>query len=237
MVAVFEEPHGLSHEHPQVAFAGTNGEVVEVLSGGLRPAAKTFTTMVGLHEAHFAGAALRMLFFLCGLMGCAMVGSGLVLWTVARLPKVGAAAGFGWRLVHALNLGTIAGLPAAIAAYLLANRLLPLDLGARAEWEVRVFFGAWIAVALAGAWPAPRRAWRGALALVAALFVAAVLADVATARMLWDDPAWFLGFDAALLALSAGFALISHKVARFAAPRRARRIADEPAAAPQMGRA
>ena len=44
-----------------------------------------------------------------------------------------------------------------------------------------------------------------------------------------------LGFDAALLAVAAGFALVSHKVDRFAAPRRARRVATEPA--PQMGRA
>ncbi|MFH6784436.1 MULTISPECIES: PepSY-associated TM helix domain-containing protein [Methylobacterium] len=229
IVAVFEEPHGLSHEHPQVAFAGTSGAIVEVLSGALRPAAKTFTTLVGLHEAHFAGAALRVLFFLCGLMGSAMVGSGLVLWTVARLPKAGAATGFGWRIVHTLNLGTIAGLPAGIALYFLANRLLPLDLAGRADWEVRAFFGAWILVAVAGAWPAPRRAWRLALAAVAGLFVAVVVADAATACGLWDDPAWFLGFDAALLGLAAGFALISHKVARFAAPRRARRAVPEPA--------
>ncbi|TNC11047.1 PepSY domain-containing protein [Methylobacterium terricola] len=229
VVAVFEEPHGLSHEHPQVAFAGTSGDVVEVLSGGLQPAAKTFTTLVGLHEAHFAGAALRVLFFLCGLMGCAMVASGLVLWSVARLPKSGAVPGFGWRLVHALNLGTIAGLPGAVAAYFLANRLLPLDLAGRAEWEVRVFFGTWILVAGLGAWPAPRRAWRLSLAAVAALFAAVVVADAATARGLWDDPAWFLGFDAALLALAAGFALISHKIARYAGPRRARRAVPEPA--------
>ncbi|UHC13870.1 PepSY domain-containing protein [Methylobacterium currus] len=243
VVAVFEEPHGLSHQHPQVAFAGTSGAVVEVLSGALRPAAKTFTTMVGLHEAHFAGTALRVLFFLCGLLGCAMVGSGLVLWTVARLPKSGAATGWGWRLVHTLNLGTIAGLPAGIAAYFLANRLLPVDLGDRAEREIWVFFGAWLAVAVVGAWPAPRRAWRGALALVACLFVAVVLADVATTRETWDDPAWFLGFDAALLGLAAGFALVSHKVARFAGPRRAGKVTAEPAAEPaataaaQMGQA
>ncbi|KMO42478.1 peptidase [Methylobacterium variabile] len=235
VVAVFEEPHGLSHEHPQVAFAGTSGTVVEVLSGGLRPAAKTFTTMVGLHEAHFAGPALRVLFFLCGLMGCAMVGSGLVLWCVARLPKAGAPAGLGWRLVHGLNVGAIAGLPAGIAAYLLANRLLPLDLAGRAEREVWVFFGTWIVVAVAGSLPAPRRAWRGATALVAALFVAVVVADLATAQATWDDPAWFLGFDAALLALAAGFAVISHKVDRFAAPRRARAAAGGQAGEPQMG--
>ena len=237
VVAVFEEPHGLSHEHPQVAFAGTSGEVVEVLSGGLRPAAKTFTTMVGLHEAHFAGPALRILFFLCGLMGCALVGSGLVLWTVARLPKAGAAAGLGWRLVHTLNLGTIAGLPAGIAAYLLANRLLPADLAGRSAREVQAFFAVWLLVAVAGAWPAPRRAWRGALAAVAGLFVAAALADLVLARGLWDDPAWFLGFDAALLAVAAGFALISHKVDRFRAPGRARRQAAVPAGTAEMERA
>ena len=55
VVAVFEEPHGLSHEHPQVAFDGVTGAVREVRQGGLKPAARTFTTMVGLHEAHFAG--------------------------------------------------------------------------------------------------------------------------------------------------------------------------------------
>ncbi|WP_279357648.1 PepSY-associated TM helix domain-containing protein [Methylobacterium indicum] len=229
VVAVFEEPHGLSHEHPQVAFAGTSGTIVEVLSGGLRPAAKTFTTMVGLHEAHFAGPALRVLFFLCGQMGCAMVGSGLVLWTVARLPKAGTATGFGWRLVHTLNIGTIAGLPGGIAAYLIANRLLPADLAGRSEREVQAFFGVWILVAAAGAaanaWLAPRQAWRGALAAVAGLFAAAVLADLVLARALWDDPAWFLGFDAVLLAVAAGFALISHKVDRFRAPGRARREA------------
>ncbi|MCJ2131211.1 PepSY-associated TM helix domain-containing protein, partial [Methylobacterium sp. E-045] len=52
VIAIFEEPHGLAHQHPQIAFDGTTGEIVEILQGGLKPAAKTFTTMVGLHEAH-----------------------------------------------------------------------------------------------------------------------------------------------------------------------------------------
>ncbi|WP_407524183.1 PepSY-associated TM helix domain-containing protein [Methylobacterium oryzisoli] len=223
VVAVFEEPHGLSHEHPQVAFDGTTGAVVEVRAGGLRPAAKTFTTMVGLHEAHFAGPVLRLLFFLCGLMGSAMVATGLVLWTVARLPKAGQAPGLGWRLVHGLNVGTVAGLPAAVAAFFLANRLLPLDLAGRAAWEIWAFFGTWLAVTLAAFVPPPRRAWSGAMALAAGLFVAVAVADVLTARTVWDDPAWFLGFDAAMLALAAAFALIAHKITRYVAPTRGRR--------------
>ncbi|GJD52197.1 hypothetical protein OPKNFCMD_4959 [Methylobacterium crusticola] len=225
VVAVFEEPHGLSHEHPQVAFDGATGAVVEVRQGGLRPAAKTFTTMVGLHEAHFAGAALRVLFFLCGLMGTAMVATGLVLWTVARLPRSGQAPGPGWRLVHGLNVGTVAGLPAAVAAYFLANRLLPPDLAGRAEWEVWAFFSTWLATTLAAFLPPPRQAWSGALVLAAALYLAVPVADVLTAAAAWDDPAWFLGFDAAIIALAACLAIIARKVARYEAPRRARRDA------------
>ncbi|MFE1599245.1 PepSY-associated TM helix domain-containing protein [Methylobacterium sp. ID0610] len=228
VVAVFEEPHGLSHEHPQVAFDGTTGAVVEVRAGGLRPAAKTFTTMVGLHEAHFAGPALRVLFFLCGLMGCAMVASGLVLWTVARLPKAGQAPGPGWRLVHSLNVGTVAGLPASVAAYFLANRLLPLDLAGRAEWEIWAFFGTWIATTLAAGLPPPRQAWSGAMRLVAALFAAAAVADVALVGASSAEPLRYLAFDAALLALAAAFAVIARKVARYEGPRRRRGEASRP---------
>ncbi|MEH3143783.1 MAG: PepSY-associated TM helix domain-containing protein [Methylobacterium frigidaeris] len=231
VIAVFEEPHGLSHEHPQVAFDGTTGAVVEVRAGGLRPAARTFTTMVGLHEAHFAGPALRVLFFLCGLMGTAMVGSGLVLWNVARLPKKGGAPGFGWRLVHGLNVGTVAGLPAAVAAYLLVNRLLPAGLAGRAEWEVRAFFGVWLATTLVAFLPPlrPRLAWSGAMALAALLYLAAAAADVLTARGLWDDPAWFLGFDAVLVLLAAALAVVSRKIVRYEPPRRARKADPVPA--------
>ncbi|GJE03533.1 PepSY-associated TM helix domain-containing protein [Methylobacterium isbiliense] len=223
VVAVFEEPHGLSHEHPQIAFDGTSGAVLEVRRGGLQPAAKTFTTMVGLHEAHFAGPGLRLLFFLCGLMGSAMVATGLVLWTVARLPKEGRAPGLGWRLVHALNVGTVAGLPAAVAMMLLANRLLPAGLAGRAEWEVWAFFGTWLAVTLVALVPAPRRAWSGAMAFAAILFLAVAVADGLTTRALWDDPAWFLAFDAAMLALAAACALVARKVTRYVAPARGRR--------------
>ena len=233
VVAVFEEPHGLSHEHPQVAFDGVTGAVLEVRSGGLKPAAKTFTTMVGLHEAHFAGPALRALFFLCGVMGSAMVATGLVLWSLARLPKVGESPFAGLRLVQALNVGSVAGLPAGIAVYFLANRLLPVGLADRSAWEIRAFFAAWIAAALFVLVRPQRRAWSEGLALVAALWLAVVAADVATVaehplRRLGEGEALFLWFDGAMLALAALFGIASRKVSVYRAPRRAERPQEPP---------
>ena len=148
--AYYAEPHGLAHLHPQIAYAaGTGVEIARVGEAG--PATRTGAVMAGLHEAHFAAAPLRLLFFLCGAMGAATVATGLVLWTVARAPKGAASTGLGLRLVRVLNIGTVAGLPFGLAAYFLANRLLPAGLDARADWEVRGFFAAWALVAIASA--------------------------------------------------------------------------------------
>ncbi len=223
VVAVFEEPHGLSHQHPQAAFAGATGTLLQVLNADLKPASKTFTTMVGLHEAHFAGPALRVVFFLCGLMGAAMVGTGLVLWSVARLPKPGAAPAFGLRLVRVLNLATIAGLPAAMAAYFLANRLLPVGLGGRADWEVGVFFGVWVLAAAYAGLRAQASVWREMLVACAALFLAVpVVNGLATGRhplaSAAAGDALYLWFDAAMLGLAGVSAFAAYKAGRVGAP-------------------
>ena len=213
VVAIFEEPHGLAHLHPQIAFDGASGAMVGE-TGTARAAAVTSAVMVGIHEAHFAGPALRALFFLCGAMGAATVATGLVLWAAARAPKGAHAAGFGLRLVRVLNLGTIAGLPAGIAGYFLANRLLPLDLAARAQWEVGAFFGVWILVALVGALRPAARAWPEALGLAGALHLAVpVVSGLATGEHALSGTR-FLGFDCAMLALGAGLILAARKAAR-----------------------
>jgi uncharacterized iron-regulated membrane protein len=227
VVVVFEEPHGLSHEHPQVAFDGTTGAVLEVRAGGLKPAAKTFTTMVGLHEAHFAGPGLRILFFLCGLAGSAMVATGLMLWSVARLPKkAGTALHPGLRLVQGLNIATIAGLPAAIAAYFLANRILPVDLADRALWEIRGFFGVWVLIGLVGVLRPQRRAWPEVLSAAAALYAAAAVADGWRMQRAYGvgDPVdpLFVGVDLVLLSLAALLLFAAGKAARYDGTRPAR---------------
>jgi uncharacterized iron-regulated membrane protein len=192
--AVFEEPRGLAHLHPQIAYDAVTG-TEWARNGVAGPANRIAAVMYGLHEAHFAAPALRVLFFLCGAMGAATVASGLVLWTVARAPKGAAPEGFGLRLVRLLNIGTIAGLPAGIAAFFLANRLLPLTLAHRAEGEIGAFFGAWILVAVVGALAPRGRGWTITLGLAAAAFLAVVPAD-----LLLVGEARFVGFDLAMLA-------------------------------------
>ena len=45
------------------------------------------TTVLGLHEGLFASPLLRILYVLTGVLGTAMIATGLVLWTVKRRPK------------------------------------------------------------------------------------------------------------------------------------------------------
>ncbi|KQP28310.1 peptidase [Methylobacterium sp. Leaf102] len=229
VVAVFAEPRGIARDHPQVAFDGVSGALLEVRGVDLKPAAKTFTTLTGLHEAHFAAPALRLLFFLCGLMACATVATGIVLWSLARLPRPGERPFAGLRLVQALNVGSVAGLPAAVAVYFLANRLLPADLPGRAEWEIRAFFAAWIVAALVPLARPGRRAWCEGLAAVAVLCLAVAAADLLTVpqhplRRFGGDPL-FVWFDGTMILASALFAVAARKVARYAAPERRHRTA------------
>lgn len=219
VTAFFEEPPGLAHLHPQIVYAGDTGTELS-RTGEAGGATRTGAVMIGLHEAHFAAAPLRIVFFLCGVMGAATIASGLVLWTVARMPKGANPAGFGLRLVRVLNLGTIAGLPTGLAAYFLANRLLPLDLAARADWEVRAFFGAWILAAVASTLVPSAKAWPAGLSAAALAFVAIPVVDVVTVGQ-----TRFLGFDAAMLAVAILLAI----GARFANRRPGRVWAAKPA--------
>ena len=241
VVAFFEEPHGLAHRHPQVALDGTTGAVIETLRAEPKPAVRTFAVMVGLHEAHFAGPALRVVFFLCGLMGAAMVATGLVLWSVARLPKPGEGRFFGLRLVQVLNVGTVAGLPVAISGFFLANRLLPVAMGARSQWEIGLFFASWIAAAVFALFRPNRQAWREVLAAGSAAFLAVPIVNgLTTGRhplaSLAQGDALFLWFDAAMIGLSALLAFASlkagHVQARRRAPRAELALADRSAPRP-----
>ncbi|MCJ2141498.1 PepSY-associated TM helix domain-containing protein [Methylobacterium sp. E-066] len=211
VLAIFEEPHGLAHLHPQVSIEAATG-TVRARTVPAKPATRIHAVMVGLHEAHFADPALRVLFFLSGLLGCATVATGLILWTMARAPKTRDPLSRGLHVVDTLNVGTIVGLPAAIACYFLANRLLPTELADRAGWEVRLFFAGWIVIALAALLRPRARRWHEALTCAAALYLAVPTADILFRgrAAIAGDPI-FLGFDAAMLATAAMFALAARR--------------------------
>jgi len=176
-------------------------------------------TLFTLHRGRFAGPLLRWLYFGSGLLGCGMIATGLILWTVKRRPKSTGSetSGFGHSLVERLNIGTIAGLPAGIAAYFWANRLLPLDWAHRPEWEAHSLFITWAAMLLYPAFRPVRNAWVEELGFAAALFGLLPFLNVLTTdRHLGVTlPAgdWELaGFDLTMMALGLLFAWTAVRV-------------------------
>jgi len=93
-----------------------------------------------LHFAQFGGTALRWLYFLMGLAAAAMIATGLVLWT-NKLRKYHAERSgvTRYRVLEALNVATVAGLLVATAVFFWANRVLPVALIDRSQWEMRCF--------------------------------------------------------------------------------------------------
>ncbi|MBV7455964.1 PepSY domain-containing protein [Acidovorax sp. sif1233] len=200
-------------------------------------ARETQDVLLALHEGRFAGPVLRWLYFASGLLGCAMIATGLVLWTAKRRAqqdkraKAGHKPEFGFRLVECLNIGTVAGLPVAVAAYFWANRLIPADFATRREWEAHVLFITWGVLLLYPALRTPLRAWLESLWLAAAAFALLPLLNALTTdRHLGVTlPAgdWVLaGFDLTMLALGACLAVAARRVHRrqraAVAPARAR---------------
>ncbi|WP_404476277.1 PepSY-associated TM helix domain-containing protein [Novosphingobium sp. BL-52-GroH] len=218
------------------AFAGATGRPLDAHTA--RGAAlATESVMIGLHTGRFAQWGLRWLYFLSGLGGTIMVGSGLVLWTVKRRTRLPdpARPHFGFRLVERLNIATIAGLPTGIAVYFLANRLLPAGLAERADREIDSLFLAWLGV---GIWAIVRpaaRAWTEALVLAGACFAAVPVVNALTtsrglaASVIGGD--WlFVSFDLMMVLLAACFFQAANKIVQRRAtgvtlPRRATREA------------
>jgi hypothetical protein len=153
-----------------LTFDGVSGKLLDDAQDPY-PFGKTDQALKGIHRGVFAGPFLRFLYLFMGVAGTAMIGTGLLLWSNKRTAKLrdeGRTRHFGIALVDTLNLGTIAGLPIAIAAYFWANRLLPVTMEGRAAWEVNVMF-----LALAAAFIYPvlrplRKAWIELLWLAAA---------------------------------------------------------------------
>lgn len=148
----------LQYRPPRLLFDATTGQWLDQ-ADPTGPAAKTYGVLYGLHLARFADAGMRWVLFGFGVLGSLMIATGMVLWSVKRSAKsqtqasrkgaaaaataVPAKAPFGERLVAAINIATLAGLPLACGVYVASNRLIPVDTPGRADAELAWFFGAW----------------------------------------------------------------------------------------------
>jgi uncharacterized iron-regulated membrane protein len=199
----------------RLVFDGVSGALLEIPATTTSVPRTIREVFLGLHEGLFAGLGLRWLYFLSGLLGVAMIGTGLMLWTVKRERDAHRSA-FGWALVHRLNIGTIVGLPIGIAAYFWANRLIPADLAGRAQWEVHALFITWGLLLVHAHCRPLAKAWPEQLWIAAAAFgLLPVLNALTTQRHLGvtlPHGDWVLaGMDLTLLVVGLTFAATALK--------------------------
>ena len=142
----------------------------------------TSNVITGVHLGRFAEPATRWLLLLSGVVGTFMAASSMVLWVVKRMPerrKLGRTP-FGHRLVEVLNVGSIAGLSVAVAGFFWLNRLLPVPMQARSDWEINGFFLIWLLCLLHPLRVSHRNAWLQQMALAAVLYALLPLLNLLT---------------------------------------------------------
>ncbi|MDP9152837.1 MAG: PepSY domain-containing protein [Pseudomonadota bacterium] len=201
-------------------FDGATGKLIEV-KGGVGAAAETRGVLYALHLGRFSGLQLRWLYFIVSLAGTAMVGTGLVMWTVKRRQKLPDPARpyFGFWLVERLNIASIAGLSIAMTGFLWANRLLPVAMPERPKAEINLFFTIWAATLLYTLARPAKRAWIELLWFAAGLLAFLPLLNaLTTQRPLWRSIAqgdWvFVGFDLMMWAFAALHAALAVRTGR-----------------------
>jgi hypothetical protein len=166
------EERAIGYMPGEISFDGASGRVLKAWTES-RPAVRAYQTLYGLHMAHFAPMLTRWLYFLGGAMLTLTIATGLTLWIVKRRER--APPSIGNRVLERLNVAGLAGVPIGMVAYLIANRLLPLDVPARAETEVSVALWAAGTGLVLGLMLAPSRAWPWLLGTLAAGCGAAAL--------------------------------------------------------------
>lgn len=196
-----------------MVFDGTNGKLLHTASSATSPAKGARDLLLGLHEGLFAKPLLRWLYFFSGLLGTGMVATGLILWAVKRRQLAERRTGVAHPslvLVEKLNIGTVAGLPIAIAAYFWANRLLPTGLANRADWEAHCLFLVWLAMLVYASLRSTHRAWLELCTTAALAFgLLPLINALTTNRHLGHSLSagdWvFAGFDLIMLTLGTVF--------------------------------
>jgi len=218
-----------------ILFSGSSGRRIAA-SQPPGVAIETAGVMLGLHMGNFAGPLLRWTYVLLGMTGTAMVGTGLLLWTAKRR-REDVKPFFGFALVERLNIGTVACLPAGMAAFLLANRLLPADLAGRADIEVAAMYWTWFGLALLSLALPVRRAWIAMLGLSAASFLAIPIVNmITTDRGFFASIArgdlLFASFDMVMLSMAVLLGFGAWRAAQ--PPKQAKRVRKPRAAKPPI---
>jgi uncharacterized iron-regulated membrane protein len=198
--------------------------------------------LTGLHLQHFRHWLLRWLYVLGGLSGCVCIATGFIFFVEKRKKQHAAKGVSGVRIVDALAVTTVTGMVFATMATLVANRLFPVDMPNRGDWQEYAFWGSWVLAMAHALWrtaprplvgPAP--AWREQCWAIAAVAVLAVVSNWATTgdHLIKTLSAAYwpvAGVDLSLLATSVIALVAARKLGQRAsnAPARARAVRNTP---------
>lgn len=176
-----------------VLFDAASGGVLQVRQPD--PASLSLGTRIegvvrSLHFADFGSWALRWVYFASGLLGTSMMVAGTLLFSIKRRIKgqheFGDATRRFYHCVEAFNVACSVGIGMACCGYFYANRLLPIELPERAQWEIRAFVLIWAATLLHALCRPRLRAWTEQLGMTALLCLCLPLLNQwTTGQALW----------------------------------------------------
>ncbi|MFW2122457.1 PepSY-associated TM helix domain-containing protein [Acinetobacter ursingii] len=165
------EDHSITGNKPQITFDATTGKQLAATRNDSSIATLSFG-VYGLHMATFAQPLLRLAFFFSGILGCFMIASGLLLWSLKRqIQNKTHAFHFGHYLVDRLNVATFVGLPISMLAYLYSNRFVELQ-PAMPNYEIYTFFIVWLASFILAIFTKKHWLWRSQLSIFILLAIA-----------------------------------------------------------------
>lgn len=179
-----KEDHSITLNAEQLTLSLVTGELLSD-SRNQHPVAKLYGGIYGLHMAPFATPLLKLAFFFSGILGCLMIASGLLLWSVKRhIQNKTARFHFGHYIVDRCNVATFVGLPTAIIGYLYTNRLYTLSHQSAPNQEITVFFLTWLLMLCLALVTPKQRLWSVQLII---FIVLAGLLPLVSSYILYQD--------------------------------------------------
>ncbi|AXT40556.1 PepSY domain-containing protein [Alteromonas sp. BL110] len=138
--------------------------------------------LYGLHQANFAPIGMRWLLFGLGILGCALIATGNIIWVTQR-KKSAKQNPFTLALVEKGNVAAVAGLILASVSFFIANKLIGHDVEGRAQLEVNTFFTVWALSAVHAFWRTKAAvAWKEQFALASGLCFVTVAIELVSFR-------------------------------------------------------
>jgi uncharacterized iron-regulated membrane protein len=140
----------------EITLSAVDGSVLGAAQPSSERAIRTTQRWIyGFHFAWYGGLAVRVLYALLGLAGCATILSGNWIWLERRDPK---RERRGHRILGRLTVGVGIGVALAVAAMFFANRAIPIDVPWHRHAEVSAFVGGWLLAAVLAFWARGERA-------------------------------------------------------------------------------